>query len=134
MNGNASNPHYDPSKDSCSEIQQGRFGSDRYVGEAGPAGERLLRHHLGRVLRRKRVPEKIEKVFDVVTEARDRGIRCVQKAVAAKKQLRGFEVDDAARALYSRAGVRRVFLPPAGTLYRHRDSWDRRKYGQSGNT
>ncbi|VTT97825.1 peptidase m24 : Peptidase M24 OS=Planctomyces limnophilus (strain ATCC 43296 / DSM 3776 / IFAM 1008 / 290) GN=Plim_0332 PE=4 SV=1: Peptidase_M24 [Gemmataceae bacterium] len=58
------------------------------------------------------VPEKYTKVFNVVAAARDAGIKCVKDAFAAKRQLRGWEVDNATRAVIEAAGY--------GDQYTHR--------------
>ena len=98
VNGNASNPHYEPKQDASSEIRPGdlvlidMWGKlDKpesvyyditwigYCGETPPA--------------------EIERVFNVVREARDKAVTRVQVAVATRQTLHGFEVDDAAREL-----------------------------------
>jgi Xaa-Pro aminopeptidase len=53
-------------------------------------------------------------VFEVVRQARDRAIECVQRAVAAKRDLRGFEVDDAARASVREQGFGQYFTHRTG--------------------
>jgi Xaa-Pro aminopeptidase len=58
------------------------------------------------------VPEKYTKVFNVVAAARDAGIRTVQEAFAANRVLRGWEVDNATRAVIEKAGY--------GDFYTHR--------------
>jgi Xaa-Pro dipeptidase len=50
------------------------------------------------------VPEKYAKVFNIVATARDAGIKTVKDAFAAKKPLKGWEVDDATRAVIEKAG------------------------------
>jgi Xaa-Pro aminopeptidase len=113
VNGNASNPHYDPSEHACSEIKRGdlvlidmwgkleRPGSVYYdITWVGYCGDR--------------VPERIQNVFDVVRGARDKAIACVQQAVAAKRDLRGFEVDDAARGLIREHGLAEYFFHRTG--------------------
>ncbi|WP_439624314.1 M24 family metallopeptidase [Gemmata sp.] len=50
------------------------------------------------------VPEKYAKVFTVVAAARDAGITCVKDAFVAKRPLRGWEVDNATRAVIEAAG------------------------------
>ncbi|MBA4188615.1 MAG: hypothetical protein C0467_11495 [Planctomycetaceae bacterium] len=50
------------------------------------------------------VPEKYAKVFTVVAAARDAAIKCVKDAFAAKRPLRGWEVDNATRAVIEAAG------------------------------
>ena len=56
----------------------------------------------------------MRKVFAVVTGARDAAIRCVQQAVEAKRDLRGYEVDDAARAVIADAGYGEYFVHRTG--------------------
>jgi Xaa-Pro aminopeptidase len=50
------------------------------------------------------VPEKYVKVFNVVAAARDAGIKTVKDAFAAKRPLKGWEVDDATRTVIEKAG------------------------------
>jgi len=61
-----------------------------------------------------RVPEKYEKVFAVVAEARDAAITLIKERFAAGKELRGWEVDDAARAVIESAGYGRYFVHRTG--------------------
>jgi Xaa-Pro dipeptidase len=113
VNANASNPHYDPRQDSCSEIRKGdlllmdmwakfdRPGSIYYdITWVGYCGEKP--------------PDKIQQVFTIVRDARDRAIDCVKGAVAAGRDLRGFEVDDAARAHIRAAGFGEYFFHRTG--------------------
>jgi len=51
-----------------------------------------------------RVPERIAKAFAAVRGARDAGVRLVQDAARAGRELRGFEVDRAASAVLREAG------------------------------
>jgi Xaa-Pro aminopeptidase len=113
VNANASNPHYDPRQDSCSEIHKGdllltdmwakfdRSDSVYYdITWVGYCGERA--------------PEKIQNIFTIVRDARDRAIDCVKSAVAAGRELRGFEVDDAAREHIRAAGFGEYFFHRTG--------------------
>jgi Xaa-Pro dipeptidase len=113
VNANASNPHYDPKRDACQEIKKRdlvlidmwakleRPGSVYYditwVGYCGeqPAAE-------------------MEKVFGIVREARDKAVKRVQDAMAARQELRGFEVDDAARAHIRSHGLGEYFFHRTG--------------------
>jgi len=61
-----------------------------------------------------RVPEKYEKVFAVVVEARDAAIALVRDRFAAGGELRGWEVDDAARAVIDAAGYGQYFVHRTG--------------------
>jgi Xaa-Pro dipeptidase len=51
-----------------------------------------------------RVPERFAKAFAAICGARDAGIRLVQDATRAGRELRGFEVDRAASAVLREAG------------------------------
>ncbi len=51
-----------------------------------------------------RVPERLAKAFGAICRARDAGIRLVQDAVRAGRELRGFEVDRAASTVLRDAG------------------------------
>ena len=113
VNANASNPHYDPTRDACSEIVNGDlvlmdmwakldvpesvYYDITWVGYCGTA-----------------VPAEIDKVWGVVSGARDAAIRCVVEAMAAKKSLCGFQVDDAARAVVREAGYEEYFFHRTG--------------------
>jgi Xaa-Pro dipeptidase len=113
VNGNASNPHYDPSEHSCSEIKRGdlvlidtwgkldRPGSVYYdITWIGYCGEHA--------------PDPIQNVFDTVRTARDKAIQKVQESIAAHRELRGFEVDDAARTHIQQAGLGEYFFHRTG--------------------
>ncbi len=113
VNANASNPHYDPKQDSASRIKKGDivlidmwakldqpeavYYDITWMGFCGP-----------------QPPSKFERVFQTVREARDRAIKCVQDAVAAKRQLCGYEVDDAARAHIRDQGFAEYFFHRTG--------------------
>ena len=113
VNGNASNPHYDPSKEHCSEIKRGDLVLIDMWGKlekpdsvyyditwTGFCGENP--------------PDAIRNVFEVVTTARDCAIKRVQEAVAAGEELRGFEVDDAARSHIKAKGFGDFFFHRTG--------------------
>ena len=42
-------------------------------------------------------PDRVREVFETVRDARDRAVEAVADAVKSKRDIRGFEVDDAAR-------------------------------------
>jgi Xaa-Pro dipeptidase len=113
VNGNASNPHYEPKQEASSEIRPGdlvlidMWGKlDKpesvyyditwigYCGETPPA--------------------EIERVFNVVREARDKAVTRVQVAVATRQTLHGFEVDDAARQVIQQEGFGEYFFHRTG--------------------
>jgi Xaa-Pro dipeptidase len=95
VNGHAGNPHYEPTLETNSQVHPGDFvlidmwaKLDRaeavyyditWTGFCGTA------------------PDRVREVFQTVRDARDRAIAAVADAVKSKRDIRGFEVDDAAR-------------------------------------
>jgi Xaa-Pro dipeptidase len=113
VNANASNPHYEPKQDACAEIKRGDvllmdmwakldrpeavFYDITWMGYCGTEP-----------------PSKVERVFTVVRDARDRAIARVKDAVGDKRELRGFEVDDAAREHVREQGFEEFFFHRTG--------------------
>ncbi len=60
------------------------------------------------------VPARITEVFNVVAAARDAAIACVKSAFAARRPLRGWEVDEACRAVIVAAGFGNFFVHRTG--------------------
>jgi Xaa-Pro dipeptidase len=113
VNANASNPHYEPKPDACSEIKKGdivlidlwakldRADSVYYdITWMGFCGQTP--------------PSAFERVFTIVRDARDKAVKRVQDAVAAKQGLRGYEVDDAARSHIRDHGFAEYFFHRTG--------------------
>jgi len=112
-NENAANPHYEPTADVHREIRPGDwvlidlwaklrepdavYYDITWTGYCGTA-----------------VPGAIQKVFDIVLEARDAAVNKVQAAVAAGETLRGYEVDDAAREVIRGRGYGEYFIHRTG--------------------
>jgi len=113
VNANAANPHYEPTAEITSEIRGGDLvlldmwaklhqpGAVYYdITWTGFCGDRP--------------PDKMHEVYGVVSGARDAAIQRVQQAVAARQELRGFEVDDAARHHIARHGYGEYFVHRTG--------------------
>jgi len=113
VNANASNPHYDPKQDACSEIRPGDLVlMDMWAKLNGPEGvyyDITWTGYCG-----SSVPSDIENVFTVVRDARDKAIRFVTDSVEHHRSLHGFEVDDAARAHIRAAGFGEYFFHRTG--------------------
>jgi Xaa-Pro dipeptidase len=60
------------------------------------------------------VSEKYAGVFGVVAAGRDAAIQLIQERFAAGKELRGWEVDDAARGVIEKAGYGQYFVHRTG--------------------
>ena len=113
VNANASNPHYTPSTASSSPIRPGdfvlidmwakldRLGAVYYdITWTGFCGEQP--------------PSEIVNVFQVVCDARDRAVEAVRSAIAEKRQIAGWEVDDAARGYIQEQGFGEYFTHRTG--------------------
>jgi Xaa-Pro aminopeptidase len=113
VNANASNPHYNPTREACSEIRRGDLVLiDMWAKLDRPDGVYYDITWVGYC--GEQAPEAIRKVFTIVRDARDAAIQRVQKAVAAKESLCGFQVDDAAREHIRQAGYAEYFFHRTG--------------------
>jgi len=113
VNGNASDPHYGPTKDKSSPIREGDlilldvWGKQKaassvyydvsWVGYMGAS-----------------VPEKYTKIFKVLCEARDRAVELICSSMKAGKPLQGWQVDKAARGVVEKAGYGKYFFHRTG--------------------
>ncbi len=62
----------------------------------------------------RRVPEKVQRVWSVVRDAREAAIALVQERAAAGVPVAGFELDRAARGIIERAGFGQWFVHRTG--------------------
>jgi Xaa-Pro aminopeptidase len=113
VNANASNPHYAPTAKTFSPIRKGDvilidlwaklpspravFGDITWMGYAG-------RH----------VPEKVQKVFQIVVGARDRGVHFLREQAAAGNVVPGYRVDEVVRQHITAAGYGDYFFHRTG--------------------
>lgn len=61
-----------------------------------------------------RAPDEVVKVFEIVRDARDAGVKRVQEAVHAREPLMGFQVDDATRGYIAERGYGEFFVHRTG--------------------
>jgi Xaa-Pro aminopeptidase len=106
-------PHYAPSPGSNSPIGAGDFVLiDLWAKLDKP---RSIYSDLTRVgFVGREVPEKYEQIFQIVARARDAAIQLVRDAYSARRPLRGYEVDDACRAVIEDAGYGQYFVHRTG--------------------
>lgn len=113
VNSNMSDPHYEPEADRSREIHKGdavlidmwakldRPGGVYYditwSGFCGPSA-----------------PSALQNIFEVVRDARDAAVRCVQSAIGRHEVIHGFEVDDAARTYIKDRGFGEYFVHRTG--------------------
>jgi Xaa-Pro aminopeptidase len=111
-NANASNPHYEPTAEKNAPIRAGDFVLiDMWAKLNQPRSVYYDITWTGVC----GVPtEEMRNVFAVVTGGRDRAVERVKKAVAAREELHGFEVDDAARGYIREKGFGQYFVHRTG--------------------
>lgn len=113
VNENASNPHYEPSRESSREIRRGDWVLiDLWAKLDRPEAvyyDSTWTGYCGAP-----VPSRMVRIFDVVREARDRAIRLVEEAVRRRQTLRGYQVDDAARDYIRQQGLAEHFIHRTG--------------------
>ena len=113
INANASNPHYDPRQDACSEIHAGDLVLiDMWAKLNQPGAVYYDITWTG--FCGASPPADIQNIFGIVRDARDKAIQRVTEAVAKRRELRGFEVDDAAREHIRQAGYAEYFFHRTG--------------------
>ena len=113
LNENCSNPHYEPEQDAHREIRRGDvLLIDMWAKTDAPGGVYYDITWTG--FCGSEPPGEVVKVFEVVREARDRAVKTVQEAVSAGRELRGYEVDDAARGFIREQGYGEYFVHRTG--------------------
>jgi Xaa-Pro aminopeptidase len=106
-------PHFEPSASTDTPIRQGDFVLiDLWAKAEKP---RSVYSDLTRVgFVGESVPSKYSDIFSIVARARDAAIATVKDAFAAGRPLRGWQVDDAARAVIEKAGYGPAFVHRTG--------------------
>jgi Xaa-Pro aminopeptidase len=113
VNEHSGDPHYAPRAGSDGQIREGDFVLiDLWAKLDRP---RSVYSDLTRVaFVGKSVPEKYERVFQIVAAARDAAIDCVRTALASHAALQGWQVDQAARDVITAAGYGPQFVHRTG--------------------
>jgi len=113
VNGNASNPHYEPSETETAPIHRCDFVLlDMWAKLDRPDAVYYDITWTG--FCGDQPSEEMRNVFAVVTGARDAAIERVEKSIAAGKALCGYEVDDAARGYIESRGFGQYFTHRTG--------------------
>jgi Xaa-Pro dipeptidase len=113
VNQNASDSHYEPTAENCSEIKEGDFVLIDIWGRVDKPGNIFYDITWTGVVGRE-PSEREQLVFETVRNARDAAIEKVTAAFAAGVPIRGFEADDAAREVIQAAGFGEWFTHRTG--------------------
>lgn len=112
VNANSGNPHYEPRAETSSPIKPGDFVLlDIWAKKKSPNSVYYDITWTGVI---GSPSEKQAKIFNIVRDARDAGVRKVQEAFAAKRKIAGWEVDEATRGQIASAGLADYFTHRTG--------------------
>jgi Xaa-Pro dipeptidase len=113
VNRNAGDPHYEPMIEKFSPIGDGDVVLlDMWAKLNTPDAVNYDITWTG--FTGSQIPSKVREVFEVVRDARDKGVERVQHAFASGQIIRGFEVDDAARNHIKSKGYGDYFVHRTG--------------------
>ncbi|MEO7503219.1 MAG: Xaa-Pro peptidase family protein [Gemmatimonadaceae bacterium] len=110
IGANAANPHYEPSPDASSTISRGEILLiDLWAREKnGLYADQTWMFSLGEP------SERDEKVWSAICGARDAALDLLRERIGSGSPVRGGEVDDAARAVITSAGLGDYFIHRTG--------------------
>jgi Xaa-Pro aminopeptidase len=113
VNANSGNPHYEPRADRPTPIREGDFVLlDVWAKQNTPGAVYYDITWTGFV--GKKPSDRQREIFNVVSEARDIGVKTVQDAIAAGKPIAGWEVDRAVRGHIKKAKYGDYFIHRTG--------------------
>jgi Xaa-Pro dipeptidase len=114
VNGNASNPHYDPTAQASAAIGNGDFVLIDMWAKLNDRPRAAYYDITWTGVCGGKPTSEMQNIFAIVRDARDAAIDRVSKAVAAGEEIRGFEVDDAARGYIREKGFAEYFVHRTG--------------------
>ncbi len=113
VNAHSGDPHYEPAGGKDAPIHDGDFVLiDLWAKLDKPRAVYSDLTQVGFV--GATVPERFEKIFQIVAQARDAAIHCVRDAFAKREPLQGWQVDHACRDVIAKAGYGEFFVHRTG--------------------
>lgn len=112
VNANSGNPHYEPKAQSSAEIKSGDFVLLDIWGKKNTPGAVYYDITWTGVIGTP--TDRQVEIFNVVSGARDAGVKKVQEAYAGKRRIAGWEVDQATREFITAAGYGEFFVHRTG--------------------
>jgi len=113
VNAHSGDPHYEPQAQTSAPILQGDFVLlDVWAKKNTPDAVYYDITWTGFV--GKAPSDRMREIFQIVSQARDAGVKTVKEAVAAGRQIAGWEVDRAVRGHIKKAGFGEYFIHRTG--------------------
>jgi Xaa-Pro dipeptidase len=113
VNANAANPHYEPTKEINSALKKGDLVLlDLWAKKDKPRSVYADITWMGFI--GSSVPDEYEKIFQIVRGGRDAALNFVRDSLAKKKQICGYQVDNAARNYIAGKGHGADFIHRTG--------------------
>lgn len=113
VNGNGANPHYEPTKERSSVIRKGDYVLiDLWAKKKKPGAvyaDITWVAYVGET-----IPEKYQRVFDVVKGGRDAAVDYLKQEFAAGRKVAGCDVDDVTRRYIEERGFGEYFIHRTG--------------------
>lgn len=110
-NQNSGDPHYEPAPGRSAPIRPGDFVlMDMWAKKPG----RVYYDITWTGFVGAQPPEKVQRIFEIVRDARDCAVHFVQDAVKAGRAIQGWQVDDAARGHITKHGFGQYFVHRTG--------------------
>jgi Xaa-Pro dipeptidase len=113
VNANSGNPHYDLRAETSSPIREGDSVLLDVWGKKNAPGS-VYYDITWMAFVGKAPSDRMQEIFTIVRDARDAGIKTVQDAVSAGRNLPGWEVDKATRGHIAKAGYGQYFVHRTG--------------------
>lgn len=114
VNANAGSPHYQPDEHHFSPIKDGDFVLIDLWAKLKEPHDACYADITWTGFVGKEVPDKYEKIFQIVRGGRDAALGLVRERIASGKIIYGWEVDEAARQFISAAGYGEYFIHRTG--------------------
>ena len=113
VNANSGDPHYAPNETRYDQIKVGDFILiDLWAKQKDPLAvfaDTTWVAYAGTI-----VPKEYEKIFEIVKEARNRGVAFIREKWAAKEPIPGYAVDDCVRGYITEKGYGDYFIHRTG--------------------
>jgi Xaa-Pro dipeptidase len=114
VNEHSGSPHYQPTAEHHSEIKEGDFVLLDIWAKLKKPTDAVYADITWTGFVGTEVPQKFKDTFGIVSGARDAAVEFVKKAVAEKRTIHGWEVDDVTRNVIAKAGYKDQFVHRTG--------------------